>query len=308
MTDARFFSYPSSDGIHMICAREWIPDSPPRGIVHILHGIADHMDYYDHVAQFLCRHGFLVCGGDHLGHGKTAQAEEYGFFAAHDGWTLVTADVRRLREIQREKYPGLPYFLLGHSMGSFLARTDVCRCPGEVDGLILSGTGQEPAYLVAACKALTGTLCYLKGPDYVSKLVYALSMGPYNKPFAPNRTPADWISRDEAAVDALLQDPARTFLPTVSLFRDMMGGLQYIANPKKLAQMDKDTPVYFFSGGSDPVGAMGEGVEKVAGMFRKAGCRDVSVRLYPDGRHEMFNELNRQEVTEDLLRWLDSKL
>ena len=308
MTEVRPVLYPSSDGIHTIHAREWVPDASPRGIVHILHGVADHMDYYDHVARFLCAHGFLVCGGDHLGHGKTAGEGPYGLFAAHDGWTLATADVRRLRQIMTEQHPGLPYILLGHSMGSFLARTYVCRYPGEADALILSGTGREPAFLVALCKLLTGSLCHLRGPDYVSKAIFALSMGPYNKPFAPNRTPLDWLTRDEAAVDRAAADPGRTFLPTVSLFRDMMDGLQYISDPKKLAQMDKDTPVYFLSGGKDPVGAMGKGVEAVAGMFRRAGCRDVTVKLYPDGRHEMFNELNRQEVLADLLNWLNAKL
>ena len=177
-----------------------------------------------------------------------------------------------------------------------------------MDAAVLSGTGQEPAAAVASGKALSGGLCRLKGPDHVSRLVNELSLGSYNKAFKPNRTSSDWLSRDEAAVDAYLADPLCTFLPTVSMFRDMMGGLQFIASRAKLAKMNKSTPIYLLSGDRDPVGSMGAGVRKVEGMLRSAGCQDVTVKLYPGGRHEMFNEINRQEVFNDLIAWIESKL
>ena len=308
MREPREFSYPSSDGSHTVHAMEWLPQGQPRAVVQIVHGVAEYVGRYDHVARFLTERGFLVCGEDHLGHGKTVDDGKYGYFGPRGGWDLVARDIRRLRELQGEKYPGGPYVMLGHSMGSFLTRTYLIRWPGTVDGAVLSGTGQEPAPLVALGKALAGGLCLLRGGDSVSPLVNAMSLGAYNKKFAPNRTGADWISRDEAVVDAYLKDPLCTFMPTVAMFRDMMGGLQYIADRNNLARMDKETPVYFLSGDRDPVGAMGKGVEKVVRMFRKAGCRDVSVKLYPEGRHEMFNELNRDEVMADLLAWLESKL
>lgn len=308
MREPREFSYPSSDGSHTVHAMEWLPQGQPRAVVQIVHGVAEYVGRYDHVARFLTEQGFLVCGEDHLGHGKTVDDGKYGYFGPRGGWDLVVRDIRRLRELQGEKYPGVPYVMLGHSMGSFLTRTYLIRWPGTVDGAVLSGTGQEPAPLVALGKALAGGLCLLRGGDSVSPLVNAMSLGAYNKKFAPNRTGADWISRDEAVVDTYLKDPLCTFMPTVAMFRDMMGGLQYIADRSNLARMDKETPVYFLSGDRDPVGAMGKGVEKVVRMFRKAGCRDVSVKLYPEGRHEMFNELNRDEVMADLLAWLESKL
>lgn len=308
MKEPREFSYPSSDGSHTVHALEWLPQGQPRAVVQIVHGVAEYVGRYDHVARFLTERGFLVCGEDHLGHGKTVDDGKYGYFGPRGGWDLVVRDIRRLRELQGEKYPGVPYVMLGHSMGSFLTRTYLIRWPGTVDGAVLSGTGQEPAPLVALGKALAGGLCLLRGGDSVSPLVNAMSLGAYNKKFAPNRTGADWISRDEAVVDTYLKDPLCTFMPTVAMFRDMMGGLQYIADRNNLARMDKETPVYFLSGDRDPVGAMGKGVEKVVRMFRKAGCRDVSVKLYPEGRHEMFNELNRDEVMADLLDWLESKL
>ena len=302
------FSFPSSDGVHAIQVREWRPEHPPRGVIQIVHGVAEHVGRYDQAARFLASCGFLVCGGDHLGHGRTAKAGEFGYFADKNGWDLVVRDVRRLRELAGEQHPGLPYFLLGHSMGSFLTRTYLIRWPGTVDGAILSGTGQEPAPLVAFGRAASEALCALRGPKYVSDLVYQLSLGAYNRKFRPNRTTGDWLSRDQALVDEGLRDPLCSFRPTVSMFRDMMAGLQFIGNGRNLKKMDPDTPVYFFSGDQDPVGSMGKGVKKVAGMFHRAGCRDVTVKLYPGGRHEMLHETNRQEVLDDLHSWLEGHM
>jgi len=301
-------SYPSADGIHQIQGRLWLPEGRPQGVIQIVHGVAEHVDRYGHLAQFLNAHGFAVCGEDHLGHGRTASDGKYGYFAEKGGWDLVVRDVRRLRELMGERFPGLPYVMLGHSMGSFLTRTYLIQYPGTVDAAVLSGTGQEHPAAVGAGKLAASIIGAIRGQDHVSQLVQQLSLGAYNKRFAPNRTTADWISRDEAVVDAYLKDPLCTFQPTVSMFRDMMGGLQSIARPKELARMDKDTPVYFLSGSQDPVGSMGAGVKKVAEMFRAAGCRDVTVKLYPGGRHEMFNEIGRQEVMDDLLAWLEQKL
>ena len=308
MPEIREFRYPSARAGSQIYAREWYPDTPPRGVVQIVHGVAEHIGRYREAAEFLAGHGFLVCGEDHLGHGRTVEDGSYGFFAPRDGWTLVVEDIRRLRELEGERHPKLPYFLLGHSMGSFLTRTYLIRYPGTLDGAILSGTGQEPAPLVALGKALAGLECRRLGPRGVSPLVDALSLGAYNRRFRPNRTSADWISRDPSAVDAYLADPLCRYQPTVSMFRDMMGGLQLIAQRDKLAQMDRDTPVLFLSGDQDPVGGMGRGVQKVYRMFREAGCRDVTLKLYPGGRHEMFHELNQGEVFDDLLSWLEDRL
>ena len=308
MEQLHTFSFPSSDGIHSIQVQEWRPEGRPRAVVQIVHGVAEHVGRYDQAARFLASHGFLVCGGDHLGHGRTVSDGQYGYFAPKGGWDLVVRDVRRLRELEGEQYPGLPYFLLGHSMGSFLTRTYLIRWPGTVDGAILSGTGQEPAPLVAFGRAASGALCALRGPSYVSALIYQLSLGAYNRKFRPNRTTGDWLSRDPVMVDEGLRDPLCSFRPTVSMFRDMMTGLQFIGQERNVKKMDPSTPVYFFSGEQDPVGSMGKGVKKVAGLFRRAGCRDVTVKLYPGGRHEMLHETNRQEVLADLLSWLEGHM
>lgn len=301
------FTYPSTDGIHKIHAVEWLPEGEPRAVVQIVHGVAEYALRYDPLARYLTEHGFLVCGEDHLGHGLTADDGKFGYFGPRNGWDFVVRDVRKLRKLEGEKHPGIPYVMLGHSMGSFLTRTYLIRWPGTVDAAVLSGTGQEAAPLVALGRGMSGMIGSLRGRDYVSDLVYDMSMGSYNKPFRPNQTTGDWLSRDMERVKAFWDDPLCSFRPTVTMFRDMLEGIQFIGRKKNLAKMDKNTPVYFLSGDHDPVGSMGKGVEKVARMFRQAGCRDVTVKLYPDGRHEMFNEINRQEVMDDLLAWLESK-
>lgn len=301
----REFTYPSTDGVHQIHAVEWLPEGEPRAVVQIVHGVAEYVLRYDPLAQYLTEHGFLVCGEGHLGHGLTAKGGTFGYFGPKNGWDLVVRDVRRLRKLEGEKYPNIPYVILGHSMGSFLTRTYLINYPGTLTGVILSGTGQESAPLVALGKWLAGLERRRLGHRGISPLVDKLSLGAYNRKFAPNRTGADWISRDEAQVDAYLADPYCQYQSTVSMFEAMMGGLQYIAKKENLARMDPNTPVYFFSGDQDPVGGMGKGVKKVVEMFRQAGCRDVTLRLYPGGRHEMFHELNAPEVLDDLLAWLE---
>ena len=309
MENFKEFTFPSSDGEHQIFCSMWLPEGQPRGVIQIVHGISEYVGRYDEMARFFTSHGFVVCGDDHLGHGRTAQQDDrFGVFAKHDGWTLVTADVRQLRRTVGEQYPGIPYFLLGHSMGSFLTRTYLCRYPGEVDGALLSGTGQTPSYLLSVGRFLTSVLSRLKGYDYTSPLIHTLSMGAYNRQFAPNRTDSDWTTRDEAVVDKYQSDPLCHHMPTVSLYHDMMGGLQYISNRRALSQMDPDTPIYIYSGDQDPVGDNGVGVRKVYGYFKKYGTRDLTLRLYEGGRHEMHNELNKDEVFADIMAWLEEHI
>jgi len=294
------FTYPSSDGVHQCHACLWLPDKrEPRAVVQLVHGICEYIQRYAPFAEFLTDHGFAVTGNDHLGHGKTASGpEEYGYF---EDWTCLVKDVHTLRVSTGERYPALPYFLLGHSMGSFVARTYLIDYPGTITGCILSGTGQEPPATVALGKGITG----VGDPHKVNKVFYDLSIGSYNWKFHPNRTSADWISRSRETVDAYLKDPLCNFQTTAGMNHAMMCGLQYISDRENLAKMDKDTPVYFFSGDHDPVGAMGKGVHIVEGFFREAGIQDVTVKLYPGGRHEMLNEINRDEVFADTLAWME---
>lgn len=300
MANRQEFFYPSCDGVHQVHGVLWLPETgEPKGVVQITHGICEYALRYEPFALFLAEQGYAVTGSDHLGHGLTAGGpEEYGYFT---DWFALTKDLYSLRKQIGSRYPELPYFLLGHSMGSFQARTYLIDYPGTVDGCILSGTGQEEALTVAMGKLLTS----IGDPHKVNKLFLSISLGAYNKKFAPNRTSADWISRDEAVVDKYLADPLCNFPTRAGMNHAMMTGLQYIAKKENLAKMDKNTPVGLFSGDTDPVGAMGEGVKKVYGFFRDAGCQNVTMKLYPGARHEILNETNRQEVFADLLAWLE---
>ena len=298
MAQPQEFVYPSADGIHQIHAYLWMPEGEVRGVVQIVHGICEYILRYDHFARFLNDHGFAVTGNDHLGHGHTALGpEEYGYFS---DWNHIVTDVHTLREQMGEQFTGLPYFILGHSMGSFVTRTYLINYPGTLTGCILSGTGQESRINVALGKFMSG----LGDPRNVNKILFNISIGGYNRAFRPNRTTDDWTCRDEAVVDARLTDPLCNFMTTAGMNHAMMSGLQYVRDKANLAKMDKDMPVYFFAGDADPVGAMGKGVRKVAGWFREAGVKDVTVKLYPGGRHEMLNEINKDEVYADTLAWI----
>lgn len=299
-------SFLSADGVHTVHGVLWPAEGETKAVVQIVHGISEYIERYADFAAFLNRHGYTVVGHDHLGHGKTARGpEEYGCFPEKDGWHTVNRDVRSLRLLAGERWPDVPYFLLGHSMGSFQARTYLISYPGTVDGAILSGTGQEGKAVVLAGKVISKLLWQVKGPDKTSKLVNALSLGAYNNKFKPTRTSVDWISRDTAVVDAYAADPLCRFVPTVGMSYAIAEGLQFIGDPRNLARMDPSTPVALFSGEADPVGGMGKGVKKVYQLFQQAGCTDLSLKLYPGARHEILNETNRQEVYRDMLLWLE---
>lgn len=296
------FFYPSADGEHTIHAVLWRPEGPVRGVVQIVHGICEYALRYEPFAQFLTGHGFAVTGNDHLGHGQSVKdPSEYGYFTQ---WSHLVRDVRALRELVGEKLPGLPYFLLGHSMGSFVARTYLIDYPGTVTGCALSGTAHHPPVGVALGKLVTS----FGDPKKVNKVFYALSIGAYNKSFAPTRTSADWICRDPQVVDAYLADPMCNFPTKGGMNHAMMTGLGRVGDLRELAKMDKSTPVYFFAGDRDPVGSMGRGVRKVYALFQKAGVRDLTLKLYPGGRHEMLNETNKDQVFADVLAWLEEQL
>ncbi|MBR3741939.1 MAG: lysophospholipase [Clostridia bacterium] len=279
--------------------RIWSPSAAPRAIVQIVHGMAEHIDRYDRMAKALNEAGFLVCGRNHRGHGP--EAELLGYFADKDGWEVILKDAHDVSEDVKKQHPGVPFFLLGHSMGSFLAREYALRYGKELDGLILSGTGFYPKALCASGRIMAKLAPQKKPANFVNNIAFAGN----NKPFAPGRTGFEWLSRDEKEVDKYVADPLCGFCFTGSAFADFFGGLLALTDESRLSSMPKDLPVYFMSGDKDPVGQMGTGVRQVAEQFKKAGMKDITVKLYPDARHELFNELNREEVSADLTLWLN---
>lgn len=309
MPTFRDFYFDSTTGVNNIHARMCMPDSKPRAIVQIVHGIAEYIDRYDDFMLFLAENGFIVVGDDHIGHGKSfTKEEDMGFTAKKDGWWHMVDDVEILRLAMKEKFPGLPQIIFGHSMGSFLARTHLIRYPGGFDAAIISGTGNQGKALVKAGHAVGNIERCFHGAHYYSKLLNNLAFGSYNKIYTDPRTDYDWLTRNEAVVDKYIADPLCGFVPSCVLFCDMMVGVDFITTKRNLSEMKKDTPVYFMSGTMDPVGERGKGVEKAYKSFKKAGMKDVDIRLYVDGRHEMLNEINNEEVYNDILKWINKKI
>lgn len=309
MPSFKDFYFDSSTGKNSIHARQCAPDGEPRAIVQIVHGIAEYIERYDDFASFLAENGFLVVGEDHLGHGKSVSCpEDLGFTTETDGWNRMVDDMDKLYELTRKEYPGLPYIFFGHSMGSFLTRTYIVKHPEKPDLVILSGTGHLQKAMVASGYAMANAFVKAKGPRFNGKILNDVAFGAYNKGFEEHRTDFDWLSRYDASVDKYIADPLCGFIASVGLFRDMMYGVKFITNPKNIAKMNKDTPVYFMSGDCDPVGERGKGVKRAYKAFCDAGMKDVFMRLYPGGRHEMLNEINNKAVYQDVLDWINSRL
>ena len=309
MPEFRDFYYPSSTGKNQIHARICTPDGTPKAVVQIAHGIAEHIDRYEDFMRFLAENSYVAVGNDHLGHGKSAATpDELGIFAEENGWNYVIEDMRKLREKVLEQYPGLPYVFFGHSMGSFLTRTFLIKYPALYDAAILSGTGHQSAALVNGGYLAAQLLTKKNGPRSSGQTLNDIAFGSYCKRIENPRTPFDWLSRDNDTVDRYIADPLCGFICKTSLYRDMMGGLKFLTDQKNINKMNRNAPVYFMSGAEDPVGDYGAGVEKAYKAFCRADLTDVMIRLYPGGRHEMLNELNRDDVMQDILNWLNEKM
>lgn len=303
------FYFRSSTARNTIRARKCVPDGAPRAVVQIVHGIAEHIERYDDFMRFLAENGIVAVGDDHLGHGKSVtEPGDLGFFNDKDGWDYAVMDEERLHDQMREEYPDVPYIFFGHSMGSFLTRTLIIKCPDKYDAAILSGTGHQSKALVYAGGLLANLTVKLKGARADGQQLNDVAFGTYLSHITDPRTPFDWLTRDEAAVDKYIADPMCGFVCTASLYRDMMDGVKFITTQSNIDKMDKTKPIYFMSGAEDPVGDYGVGVDRAYKAFCKAGLHDVKIRLYPGGRHEMLNETNHLEVYKDILDWINEKI
>ncbi|MCC6095634.1 MAG: alpha/beta hydrolase, partial [Eubacterium sp.] len=221
------FRYPSKDGRTSIHALEWIPDGEVKAVVQIVHGMVEFVDRYDRIARLLNTKGIYVVGNDHLGHGASVVSEEdYGYFAEKDGNACVIGDMHTLREMTEKKYPGIPYFILGHSMGSFLTRQYITEYGRGLAGAVISGTGYQSKGTLRAAKAVCRTIATFKGWKYRSKMVDNMALGSYNKKFEPARTANDWLTRDTAIVDAYCANPWNNFRFTLNAYYNLFTGLE----------------------------------------------------------------------------------
>jgi alpha-beta hydrolase superfamily lysophospholipase len=299
------FTFRASDGVE-IFVYTWLPDGPVRGVVQIAHGMAEHAARYEHVARALTERGFAVYADDHRGHGGTAKNEsDVGHFADDGGWDKVLGDLRQLQGIAGAAHPGVPFVLFGHSMGSFFTQNFMFAYPGSIDGAVLSGSNGKVGALATMGSAIAALERLRLGKRGKSALLDKISFGAFNDAFRPARTPFDWLSRDRREVDRYIADPQCGFLVSAQLWSDLLGGLRRIEDPRNQARVPKQLPVYVFSGARDPVS---NNLQQLLRAYAAAGLENVESRIYPEGRHEMLNETNRDEVIADLLAWLERLL
>ncbi len=311
MVNITHFTFPSADGCTQLHGMEWIDDSrEPIAVLQITHGVSEYIQRYDGFARYLASHGFAVVGHDHLGHGRSANTLGISiYFCDENGWDTAVDDVRGLQLLMKVKYPLLPYFLLGHSMGSFIVRTFLIRYAGAVDGAIVMGSGWQGAAMLAGGQLIAALAAKRYGRRTISRFVNDLAFGGYNKAFAPNSTDFDWIAADRTAVNRYLMDPLCGQTVTIGLFQDMLGGIRFNQTVENLKKMDINTPILFISGQDDPVGDMGKGVARSRDAFTAVGVKDTSLLLYPGLRHEILNEPSAPtQIYPDILQWLQNHL
>ena len=297
------FSYPSV-GAGTLHGCVWTPEGEIKAVVQIIHGIAEYIERYDAFAEYLNTLGFLVVAEDHMGHGQSVNGEGVrGYFSG--GWFAAVEDTMVLLRGTRAAYPDIPYILFGHSMGSFMARTILCKYPDSgISAAVICGTGWQPPALLPPVIALIDQVCKKSGEDKPSALLQKLVFGSYNSRVEHPRTQFDWLTRDAKQVDAYIANPMCGFTASAGLLRELMKGIAYIEKPENLAAMNKELPVFFIAGGDDPVGNYGKGVRKAAEAFQKAGMTNVTTRIYPLCRHEILNEINKEEIYEDVAQWI----
>ena len=311
MSTLRYCKIPSTRAGAELNVLLCLPEGRPRAVLQMTHGMVEYIGRYEELARCLAQQGIAAVGHDHLGHGGTAASrEEYGYVGRPDGNRLLLEDIHAVTRWAKAlpELRGLPWFLLGHSMGSFYARQYVCEYGGELTGAILMGTGWQPRAAVLAGRALCHMIALAKGWRYRSKLVDGMAFGGYNRSFAPARTPKDWLNRDETEVDRYLAEERCSFRFTLNGYDSLFAGLARLTDPKLLARAPKDLPLLFLAGEDDPVGGRGRGVRKAAESMRRAGVRQVEVKLYPGARHELLVELNRQEVFADIAAFIEAHL
>lgn len=296
-------SFLSSDGTNTVQGWIYIPHGQPKALLQISHGMCEYIGRYHWFMERLCKEGFVVFGSDHIGHGASSPEENYGFFGEQNGYLHLVEDLHTMTQQVKEQYPQLPLFLFGHSMGSFVARLYTQRYGNELQGAIYCGSsGPNPLASMGIFAANMGIK--LKGEKWRSSLLNNMAFGSYNSKYKPQRTTHDWLTRDEAVVDRYLQDPKCTFLFTAAGFRDLFTMVSCCNSQEWYSALPKQLPILLISGDMDPVGDYGKGIKTVKEQLLKQGLRDVSMILYPQARHELLNEINKEEVFADLLRWL----
>jgi alpha-beta hydrolase superfamily lysophospholipase len=305
MSNTSTFTLPTPDGIDLFVYC-WLPMERPKAVFQIAHGLAEHAARYARLADALTTAGYAVYANDHRGHGRTAKsAEDLGFFAERDGWRKCMDDLWQLNRHIAASHPALPIVLLGHSMGATLAEQFMGDHGDALAGVVLSGANGKPTFLAKIGSAITRAERFRLGARGKSKLVQSLTFDAFNKKFAPTRTAFDWLSRDPAEVDKYVADPLCGFPATAQLWMDLLGGWAAVSRAAHRNRVPRSLPLYLISGGRDPVSGNTRQLEPWIADYRAAGVVNLTHKFYPDARHELFHEINRDEVAANLIGWLD---
>ena len=291
------------DGARLM-VHHWLPEGQPVALVLISHGMAEHGARYTHLAEALVGRGYAAAALDQRGHGLSIQDGKRGHFSSEGGWGRVTGDLLEVLEHLKSQFPDRPIHLLGHSMGSYIAQGFLLDHSHLVQTAILSGSNAHPPALSRFGRLVARAEGFLRGQDHPAPTMNRVSFGQFNRNFRPARTDFDWLSRDPEEVDAYINDPLCGFACTARLWQDLFGGLLAIADDQALKGIRKDLPILIVGGSADPVSA-GSGLQKLQQRLQQAGLSRVELQLYPDARHEVFNETNRDQVVAQLIDWLD---
>ena len=302
------FKFKDSDGIELNVYK-WIPKDEKIGIVQIYHGMTENVLRYDEFAEYLNDKGFIVYGHDHRGHGLTARTkEDLGYIADNEGFDWLVRDLYELISNAKQENKGLPIYLFGHSMGSFVSQRFVELHGKDIDGLILSGSNGEPTKLTPFGILISRLEIKLFGRKHTSKVMDKLSFGNFNKKFKPNRTPYDWLCSVDSEVDKYIANEHCGFVCSSSFYYDLLRGLKEIHNEKNFISIPNELPIYILAGDMDPVGFFGKGIMNLYEKLKNNGIKDVKYKLYKDKRHEILNEDNKEEVMNDISIWLLDKV
>ncbi|MDR7003047.1 alpha/beta hydrolase [Neobacillus niacini] len=308
MVQQSTYTFETNDDIK-IHVSKWEGEERPWAIVQIAHGMAEHIERYHSFATELVSKNMVVFGNDHRGHGKTGSLNNCsGYFADEQGFEKVVEDMFTLTTIIEKEYPDIPIFLFGHSMGSFLSRRYIQLKGDRIAGVILSGTGGDPGIMGKIGRMIASRQMKKMGRKTPSPLLNNLTFGNYNKSFRQNRTEFDWLSRDEREVDLYIEDPNCGGIFSSGFFHDLFGGLETINKATNIGSIPKELPIYLISGSMDPVGGNTKGVLKTYQAHKNAGIIDVSYKFYEDARHEILNEINKDEVVADIIGWIKGHL
>ncbi len=301
--------YKSANGVSNVTYYILTPEQTEiRGIVQLTHGMCEYFSRYTAFAKYLCGLGFIVCGNDHIGHGASVSRNaDLGFFAAHNGWKYLVEDVKQLTDLMQQRYPKLPYFILGHSMGSLIVRLYLIDYGKRLSGCILTGTaGPQPA--ANSVLRMADSIARSRGVTYRSGFLSKITFLSFNKKIKNPSSVFDWLSRDKNVVSLYQSDEKCNFVFTASGFRDLYTLLIKANANTTFRRTPRNLPMLFLAGDKDPIGKYGEGVRRVVNLYRGAGHKNIEVIFYKDARHDIFNELGRLEAFGDISRWLEAQL